>query len=50
MDVNMIGAYGPWAAALSGEGPARWSFRQPRFGAAAIDAWRREAQRPAAGA
>ena len=27
----MIGAYGPWAAGLVGEGPARLSFRQPRF-------------------
>jgi dienelactone hydrolase len=44
MDANMIGAYGPWAAGLSGEGPARLSFRQPRFQAAAIDAWRHEAR------
>jgi dienelactone hydrolase len=44
MDANMIGAYGPWAAGLSGEGPARLSFRQPRFQAAAIDAWRQEAR------
>ena len=40
MDANMIGAYGPWAAGLSGEGPARLSFRQPRFQAGEIDAWR----------
>jgi dienelactone hydrolase len=44
MDANMIGAYGPWAAGLSGEGPARLSFRQPRFQAAAIDAWRHAAR------
>ena len=44
MDANMIGAYGPWAAGLSGEGPARLSFRQPRFQAAAIDEWRQEAR------
>jgi dienelactone hydrolase len=44
MDANMIGAYGPWAAGLIGEGPARLSFRQPRFQAAAIDAWRQEAR------
>ena len=44
MNANMIGAYGPWAAGLSGEGPARLSFRQPRFQAAAIDAWRQEAR------
>ena len=31
MDANMIGAYGPWAAGLIGDGPARLSFRQPRF-------------------
>ena len=50
MDVNMIGAYGPWAAGLSGEGPAQWSFLQPRFGAAAIDAWRKEARERLRGA
>jgi dienelactone hydrolase len=44
MDANMIGAYGPWAAGLSGDEPARLSFRRPRFGAAAIDAWRLEAR------
>jgi dienelactone hydrolase len=44
MDANMIGAYGPWAAGLSGEGPARLSFRQPRFQAAAIDGWRQMAR------
>ena len=27
MEPNMIGAYGPWAAGLVGEGPARLSFR-----------------------
>jgi dienelactone hydrolase len=40
----MIGAYGPWAAGLIGEGPARLSFRQDRFKAGAIDAWRNEAR------
>ena len=44
MDANMMGAYGPWAAGLSGEGPARLSFRQPRFTATSIDAWRQEAR------
>jgi dienelactone hydrolase len=44
MDANMLGAYGPWAAGLSGDGPARLSFRQPRFRAEAIDAWREEAR------
>ena len=36
MESNMIGAYGPWASGLSGQGPARLSFRQPRFQAAVI--------------
>jgi dienelactone hydrolase len=44
MESNMIGAYGPWAAGLIGEAPARLSFRQDRFRAAAIDAWRNEAR------
>lgn len=35
---NMIGAYGPWAAALLGDGPARLSFRQPQW--QDVDAWR----------
>ena len=34
----MIGAYGPWAAGLVGEGPARLSFRQPRYND--LEAWR----------
>ena len=42
MEANMIGAYGPWASGLSGQGPARLSFRQPRFQAGGIDAWRAE--------
>jgi dienelactone hydrolase len=44
MEPNMIGAYGPWAAGLIGESPARLSFRQDRFRAGAIDAWRTEAR------
>ncbi len=44
MEPNMIGAYGPWAAGLVGEGPARLSFRQGRFPAVGIDAWRNEAR------
>ena len=35
---TMIGAYGPWAASLLGEGPARLSFRQP--GWVDLEAWR----------
>lgn len=42
MEPNMIGAYGPWAAGLAGDGPARLSFRQERF--RDIDAWRRDAR------
>lgn len=35
---SMIGAYGPWAAGLLGDGPARLSFRQPQW--QDVDAWR----------
>lgn len=38
IEPNMIGAYGPWATSLVGEGPARLSFRQPRF--ESLDDWR----------
>ena len=31
MQPNMIGAYGPWAASLVGDGPAALSFRNKRF-------------------
>jgi dienelactone hydrolase len=41
LPTTMIGAYGPWAAALAGDGPARLSFRNDRFHD--IDSWRREA-------
>ncbi len=44
MDATMIGAYGPWASELAGDGPARLSFRQPRFHAGQIDAWRETAR------
>lgn len=42
MEPNMIGAYGPWAAGLAGDGPARFSFRNDRFHD--LDAWRKEAR------
>lgn len=42
MDQNMIGAYGPWAASIIGEAPARLSFRNDRF--RDLDAWRKEAR------
>jgi dienelactone hydrolase len=44
MEPNMIGAYGPWAAALAGDGPARLSFRRPDVRAGDLDAWRRTAR------
>ena len=40
----MIGAYGPWAAPLVGDGPARLSFRHPRFAPEDLDAWRQQAR------
>jgi dienelactone hydrolase len=44
METNMIGAYGPWAAGLVGNGPARLSFRNPLVPAAELDAWRTRAR------
>ena len=44
MNQNMIGAYGPWAAGLAGEGPARLSFRSPRFQPGDLDGWRTQAR------
>ncbi len=44
MEPNMIGAYGPWAAGLVGDGPGRLSFRGGRFRPEDIDAWRSEAR------
>ncbi len=44
MEPNMIGAYGPWAAGLVGEGPAKFSFRQDRYALKDLDAWRKEAR------
>jgi dienelactone hydrolase len=38
----MIGAYGPWAASLAGDGPARLSYRNPAFHD--LDAWRQQAR------
>jgi dienelactone hydrolase len=42
MERNMIGAYGPWAASLAGDQPARLSYRNPKFND--LEAWRREAR------
>ena len=44
MEPNMIGAYGPWAAGLVGDGPARLSFRDSRRSSADLDAWRARAR------
>lgn len=43
MQLNMIGAYGPWAAGLVGDEPARLSFRRPEW--TEIDTWRPKARR-----
>lgn len=40
--LNMIGAYGPWAASLVGEGPARMSLRNPKW--TDVEAWRTAAR------
>src|SRR4051794_27089329 len=45
IEPNMIGAYGPWAASLVGEGPARLSFRNDRFDD--LETWRRQARQRA---
>jgi dienelactone hydrolase len=44
METNMIGAYGPWAAGLVGDGPARLSYRNPLVPAADLTAWRTRAR------
>lgn len=38
MQLNMIGAYGPWAAALVEDAPGRLSFRRPKW--KDVDRWR----------
>lgn len=44
MTPNMLGAYGPWAAGLIPDEPARLSFRNERYGANDLDKWRTEAR------
>ncbi len=39
---NMIGAYGPWAAGLAGDGPARLSYRRREH--TDLEAWRAAAR------
>jgi dienelactone hydrolase len=45
MKETMLGAYGDWASAHLGEGPARLSFRQPRYRVQDLNRWRAEARR-----
>lgn len=40
----MIGAYGPWAASIAGDGPGRLSFLNDRFSLSDLDVWRQKAQ------
>jgi len=40
MAVNMLGAYGPWAAGLTGTQPGHLSFRNDRFQPGEITTWR----------
>ncbi len=42
MQPNMMGIYGPWAAEIVGDKPARLSYRQSTF--QDLDAWRRTAR------
>lgn len=42
MEPNMLGAYGPWAAGIAGDGPGRLSFRNDRF--QDVAAWRKQAR------
>jgi dienelactone hydrolase len=44
MENNMIGVYGPWAAGIAGDGPARLSFRSARFPAGGLEPWRSTAR------
>lgn len=42
VEPNMIGAYGPWAAGIVGDQPARLSFLQSQF--TDVEAWRKQAK------
>jgi dienelactone hydrolase len=42
MPLNMLGAYGDWAAGIVGEGPGRLSWRQPAF--SDLTEWRKVAR------
>ncbi len=39
---NMMGVYGPWAASIAGDKPARLSYRQPQY--QDLDTWRKLAK------
>lgn len=41
---NVLGAYGPWAKKMLGDGPAKLSFLRDEFNRAGIDAWRKAAR------
>src|SRR5262245_11316243 len=41
---NMIGAYGPWAAGIADDGPARLSFRSAAFRPDDLGTWRTRAR------
>jgi len=40
---NMMGVYGPWAASIAGDKPARLSYRQPQY--QDLDSWRELAKK-----
>ena len=42
MEKNMLGSYGPWAAALQGEAPGTLSFRNPQW--SDLDGWKSKAR------
>jgi dienelactone hydrolase len=44
MKENMLGAYGEWASAYLGDGPARLSFLQSGYRAQDLNRWRTEAR------
>ena len=42
MSLNLIGAYGPWAASLVGDGPAELSYRSHKW--ESVEQWRAAAR------
>ena len=45
MGLNMIGAYGEWAAGIVGEAPAALSFRRKKWSKSNLAEWRRAARK-----